>query len=430
MSQDEVQSFATNTNPREVGRRTQVEPDSEGSTRASQHQGSSTIDSSSVGSTRDNERDELRRFLESLCHDYLGGERDRGQTVLRGSTAISRSKLSAERKQELQQFLLDITDKGKGVEEEGEEERRNEGRELLEQVFGPEVGNGGSGRDGEGIEGEREGVVGKVGETGEVNERGRKRLREEDLPWFEHIRSSKARLSDEILKTRKLLREYQEDIELVIQSIQSAPNGPINFPSSEWKNIVRGRAVNLNVVFGNLHTFKPVSESVGRLGPFEIRSECNEPTKRIETAAQWISAWDETIQATEVAFPHRGGELRDYGRGIRRLFDSVATNFHHRVFLYDEAVRGSVRGGEILSLNDNGAFQHLYTAYILPIGSEVSPDGKPRVKSGSDQLCRNFNRQGCSTRNCRYRHVCGICGDAQHGRVDCPQGKLGGDNKA
>jgi hypothetical protein len=39
-------------------------------------------------------------------------------------------------------------------------------------------------------------------------------------------------------------------------------------------------------------------------------------SKYIKTAAQWISAWDEASQVTEVAFPHRGGELHDYVKTI------------------------------------------------------------------------------------------------------------------
>jgi hypothetical protein len=50
-------------------------------------------------------------------------------------------------------------------------------------------------------------------------------------------------------------------------------------------------------------------------------------------AAQWISAWDETAQATEVAFPHKGAELRDYKCTIWRMFDYVNSNYHKRVFL-------------------------------------------------------------------------------------------------
>ncbi|XP_006458968.1 hypothetical protein AGABI2DRAFT_65328, partial [Agaricus bisporus var. bisporus H97] len=253
---------------------------------------------------------------------------------------------------------------------------------------------------------------------------------EEDLPWFTSIQNSKSRLTEDMHKTRNLLRKYRDDVEMVVQSIQAAPDGPVNFPTAEWKNVLRGKPVNLNSVFGSLHTLKPVSESIGRLGPFEIRSEAGEPSKRIETAAQWISAWDETVQATETAFPHRGGELREYGRIIRRLFDSIAVIYHKRVFLYDEAVRSSVRGGESLSLTNDGAFRHLYTAYILPIGAEVQAAGKFQGRDRGEQICRSFNGKGCTRRVCKFKHCCSDCGDTRHGGVECPKRKSGNDNKA
>lgn len=331
--------------------------------------GTATIDTTSQQSHGGGNIDDVRRELERLCHEYLAGKLTRAEVVLDGSIRIESGEFDAKAKQELHKHLLDITDKGKGVESAG---TRNENRirgGFLERLFGSGSREGSAGREGEGDEREREFVIRKDGESGEAGERGEKRVREEDLPWFTSIQNSKSRLTEDMHKTRNLLRKYRDDVEMVVQSIQAAPDGPVNFPTAEWKNVLRGKPVNLNSVFGSLHTLKPVSESIGRLGPFEIRSEAGEPSKRIETAAQWISAWDETVQATETAFPHRGGELKEYGRIIRRLFDSIAVTYHKRVFLYDEAVRSSVRGGESLSLTDDGAFRHLYTVIVTPARS-------------------------------------------------------------
>lgn len=231
-------------------------------------------------------------------------------------------------------------------------------------------------------------------------------------------------------QTWTLLRKYRDDIDSATESIQGAPEGPVGFPTSEWKNILGGRTINLDIVHSNIHTFRPVQESVGRLGPFEIRTETSESPKRIQTAAQWISAWDESTQATEVAFPHCAAKLRDYGRGVRKLFDAIAVSYHQRVFAYDKAVRGCVRGGETLSLTDDHAFQHLYTAYILPVGAEVQSGGRSQKRDAKEQLCRSFNGKGCSFRGCRFKHNCGICNSSAHGGMECPKGKPGNDNKA
>ncbi|KAF7768619.1 hypothetical protein Agabi119p4_7862 [Agaricus bisporus var. burnettii] len=302
-----------------------------------------------------------REKLDSLCREYLAGNITRAEAVLIGTIDIQERAISDGEKQELQRYLIEVTDKGKGAEERHNSPERTEG-ELLEQILGGGNEQGGSGRD---LEfGEEDGirVVKKGRDAGGTSERAGKRVREEDLPWFPSTQHAKGRLTESMVETRALLRKYREDIDAVTESAQGAPDGPISFPASEWKNLLSGRAVNLDAVHSSIHTFKPLSESVGRVGPFEIRTEGVETSKQIQTAAQWISAWDETAQATEVAFPHRSVELRDYGRAIRKLFDAVATMFHHRIFLYDKAIRGSVRGGETLSLTDDFAFQHLYTA--------------------------------------------------------------------
>jgi hypothetical protein len=73
-----------------------------------------------------------------------------------------------------------------------------------------------------------------------------------------------------MLRFQKLLHDSREDIKMVTQSIQATSNEPVNFPSSEWKNILWGQAVNFNAVYASIHSFKPMPESVGQLGPFEI----------------------------------------------------------------------------------------------------------------------------------------------------------------
>ncbi|EKM83745.1 hypothetical protein AGABI1DRAFT_124075, partial [Agaricus bisporus var. burnettii JB137-S8] len=277
---------------------------------------SSTFASTSRHSAGGSQYDGAREKLESLCREYLAGNISRGEAVLVGTLDIQERSLSDREKQQLQKYLIEITDKGKGAEER-HDTPEGEGGELLGQILGERDREGGFIRDVEIDEGDGIRVGKKGGDAGGSGERAGKRVREEDLPWFPSTQQAKARLTDSMVESRALLRKYRDDIDTVTESAQGAPDGPVGFPASEWKSILSGRAVNLDTVLSGIHSFKPLPESVGRVGPFEIRTEGAEASKRIQTAAQWISAWDETAQATEVAFPHRSTELRDYGRAIR-----------------------------------------------------------------------------------------------------------------
>ncbi|KAF8231922.1 hypothetical protein L208DRAFT_1274894, partial [Tricholoma matsutake] len=45
---------------------------------------------------------------------------------------------------------------------------------------------------------------------------------------------------------------------------------PQGFPKSKWKQIFKGEAVNLNVIFSSLHHLAPPKENVGHVRGTEI----------------------------------------------------------------------------------------------------------------------------------------------------------------
>lgn len=72
----------------------------------------------------------------------------------------------------------------------------------------------------------------------------------------------------------------------VIQNLYNQPNRP-PFPDSEWENIIKGRAVNLDNVFSRYHTdYMPntVSSSIGEI---KLVLEDQPIRKRIVTQAEW-----------------------------------------------------------------------------------------------------------------------------------------------
>jgi hypothetical protein len=78
-------------------------------------------------------------------------------------------------------------------------------------------------------------------------------------------------------KTREILRIFQQDITFTERDIQCSTTAPQGFPESEWRHIFCGEAVNLDIVFSNLHHIAPPKENVGCIGRTEITLGSTDP---------------------------------------------------------------------------------------------------------------------------------------------------------
>jgi hypothetical protein len=263
------------------------------------------------------------------------------------------------------------------------------------------------------------------------------KLHESDLPWFEsseqsssanHIPNGVSNPSCD--ETRRLLRTYNLDVAKAKFSVKIASKSPRGFPSSQWERILKGDAVDLNQVFSALHHVVPDEERTGRLGDAEISFGVSEPKRRISTAAEWSVAWRRASKAISFAFPHRREELLEYGDYIESEFAAKVSSSHHKLLLYDIALRNEVAAGQHILLTDFSRFTRLYSAIVLPDGIEGSSEGsnsrKPSKPKGSDkpELCNKFNSGTCKRPDaeCKYRHLCKLCGKSGHGSKDCSSG--------
>ena len=156
-----------------------------------------------------------------------------------------------------------------------------------------------------------------------------------------------------------------------------------------------------------------------------------EPRKRVSTAAEWSAAWRRASKAIGFAFPHRHEELLEYGDYIESEFAAKVSSSHHKLLLYDVALRNEVAAGQHALLTDHHRFSRLYSAIVMPDGIEGQSDkssGKKPSKShqGGDkpEICNKFNVGTCknSDAECKYRHLCKNCRKPRHGRNDCPSG--------
>jgi hypothetical protein len=280
---------------------------------------------------------------------------------------------------------------------------------------GEEEEGGGNGSDGEGLSNKKQ------------------KLYERDMPWFPRELAARQHSNPSCAETRRILGLLGNDIGTVKRWIQQSSAAPPGFPSSEWENIARGNAVDLNKVFSSLHLVAPTKENVGRVGSTTISLGETEPLRRIQTSGDWFAAWREAAKATAFVFPHRHDELWDYGDYIAREFSAKMPSSHKKIILYDAAVRNMVGGGQSILLTDRHRFDHIYSAIIPADGiqSDVGRSGASASRPGSrgrgSDICKRFNgSQGCPDGNsCRFKHVCARCKKQGHGQRDCESGKEG-----
>jgi hypothetical protein len=259
------------------------------------------------------------------------------------------------------------------------------------------------------------------------------KLKETDLPWYEPtdqptITNDSGNPSCK--ETRRLLRIYNLDVAKAKFTVKVASKSPPGIPSSQWERILKGEAVDLNQVFSALHHVVPDEERTGRMGDTEISFGVSEPKRRISTAAEWSVAWRKASKAIAFAFPHRREELSEYGDYIESEFAAKVSSSHHKLLLFDIAVRNEVAAGQHVLLTDRLQFSSLYSAILMPDGVEGSSEGsysrKPPKPKGSEkpEICNKFNSGTCKKPDveCKYRHLCKRCGKSGHGTKECPDG--------
>ncbi|KAJ2936322.1 hypothetical protein H1R20_g770, partial [Candolleomyces eurysporus] len=139
---------------------------------------------------------------------------------------------------------------------------------------------------------------------------------------------------------------------------------PPGFPSSEWDNLLKGKAVNLDVVFSSVYHVRAVKENRGRLGEHEISFGHSEPSRKVLTYGDWTIAWNITVKAAAFLFPHRQQELADYGEFIQGKFSAHQTEAHWRVIQFDQSIRNKVGGGTKILLTHYDQFNR-HRAAIL-----------------------------------------------------------------
>jgi hypothetical protein len=247
--------------------------------------------------------------------------------------------------------------------------------------------------------------------------------------WVAGRKDKRTVLRDNLAKTLKLIEAYTIDPKATKRSLVNEPDCP-EFPDSEWKNIIAGRAVNLDAVLSGQLSTTQDDPKVEKVGDLEISFGAVEPTKLVKNGGDWTITWNRTVRATTFAFPHRVHELSSYGEYIVNLFSVTHPSVHSRVVAFDKAVRKRVGSVRNLELTDFEKYADLKIAHMDSIGISVVSNssrdrGDPKGKKGKnwkkDEPCNKWNEGKCSQAedDCRRLHVCNGCGKGGHKGKDC-----------
>ena len=247
--------------------------------------------------------------------------------------------------------------------------------------------------------------------------------------WVANRQFKRTSLRDSLRRTLKLVETYTIDPKATKRSLVNELDCP-EFPDSEWKNIIAGRAVNLDAVLSGQLSTTHDDPKVEKFGDLEITFGAVEPTKIVKNGGDWSIAWNRAVRATLFAFPHRVQELSSYREYIINLFAVTHPSVHSRVIAFDKAVRKRVGSVRNLELSDFEKFADLKIAHMDSIGVSVIPgsskeDGGWKGKRGKnwkkDEPCNKWNDSKCSQEeeDCRRLHVCNKCGKGGHRGKDC-----------
>jgi len=164
------------------------------------------------------------------------------------------------------------------------------------------------------------------------------------MPWYTHGELDESGISPANAKTIELLRTYDKDIKKCKFYVSVSSGAPDNIPTAQWEHIFKGEPIDLDQILSAFYRVTIVEDRKARVGEAEISLGPVEASRKISSLMDWSTAWRCTARVTSYAFPHRAKELEDYAEYIENEFAAKNPSSHHRIILYDVAVRNLVRG--------------------------------------------------------------------------------------
>ena len=120
------------------------------------------------------------------------------------------------------------------------------------------------------------------------------KIDESAYAWVSGRQDKRIVLRDSLAKTLKLIEIYTVDPKTTKRSLVNEPDCP-EFPDSEWKHIITGRAVNLDAVLSGQLSTTHDDPKVEKFGDLEISFGAIEPSKIVKNGGDWSIAWNRTV---------------------------------------------------------------------------------------------------------------------------------------
>jgi hypothetical protein len=250
-------------------------------------------------------------------------------------------------------------------------------------------------------------------------------------------------LPEELRKTQKLYKKWSRNYKVSESKVLTATSRPF-FPSSEWKKIVRGQSVDLDIVYSASSTQageSTVHHFIAEDVQLEFQGTKPSDIKKIADCGQWNSAFRSLRRAYLFLMPWRERELDFWNEFMQQLFNAIPATAHSYLFEFDRHVRQRLATNNCNLLSDTSWYEDYRTTYVTQAAaaprldlipnssgstgrsnqaSSVSRQSRRSVPYKSGEICRNFNQGICrnSTASCRYVHKCASCGGPGHRSSD------------
>jgi hypothetical protein len=123
------------------------------------------------------------------------------------------------------------------------------------------------------------------------------------FPWVASVKAESSSLREECVATKNLIANYTIDVKQAKTHLLNSGVAP-EFPDSEWKSILSGLAVNLDIVFSGRYSTEHDPQITQEIGDFTILTREVATSKSVRSAGDWFIAWNQAAAATAFAFPH------------------------------------------------------------------------------------------------------------------------------